>query len=93
MLFDVNTTNGRLAAFIVPSSGIVTWKASSTSSSSASVSTSTRSTSSMRSTTGSGARIASSRGRVSRNSSEKMSWLMVSQSWSTSDWMRSSCFL
>ena len=74
VLFDVRITIGRCdAPTIVPSSGIDTWKSDSTSSSSASVSISTRSTSSMRSTTGSSERIASSNGRVRRNGSLKMS--------------------
>ena len=95
MLFDVRNTIGRCLPSMVPSSGIETWKSESTSSSRASVSISTRSTSSIRSTTGSSERIASSNGRVSRNSSEKMSASTVSQSrsCSRSAWMRSSCFL
>ena len=52
VLFEVSTTLGRVAAVMVPNSGIETWKSDSTSSNSASVSTSTRSTSSINSTTG-----------------------------------------
>jgi hypothetical protein len=39
------------------------------------------------------ARIAVSSGRVSRNSSVKMSSWVCSHSWSPAAWIRSSCFL
>ena len=49
----------------------------------------------MSSTVGSERRIAVSSGRVSRNSSVKMSSCVSDQAWSEpcDDWMRSSCFL
>jgi hypothetical protein len=48
----------------------------------------------MRSTTGSSALMASSSGRVRRNSSEKMSsWISLHESLWRSAWMRRSCFL
>jgi hypothetical protein len=76
---------------------MVTWKSDSTSSSSPSTSTSVLSTSSMSSTVGWSRRIAVSSGRVSRNSSVKMSsWVSdhvcpSPDAWEA--WMRSSCFL
>ena len=61
---------------------MVTWKSESTSSSSPSTSTSVLSTSSTSSTVGSSRRIAVSSGRVSRNSSVKMSsWVSSHDSW------------
>ena len=74
---------------------MVTWKSDSTSSSRPSTSTSVLSTSSISSTVGWSRRIAVSSGRVSRNSSVKMSSWVSDQAWSATDdaWMRSSCFL
>ena len=93
MLLEVRKTSGIWVARTVPSSGIDTWYSERISSSRASVSSSTRSTSSTSSTTGSGDRMASSSGRVRRNSSEKMSSSSSCQVWPESAWMRSSCFL
>ena len=93
---EVSTTIGRRSAVIVPSSGMVTWKSESTSSSRPSTSTSALSVSSMSSTVGSVRRIAVSSGRASRNSSPKMSSWTVFQSAPSvpcDAWMRSSCFL
>ena len=73
MAFEVRRVNGRCAATTVPSSGTVTWKSPSTSSSSPSTSTSALSVSSTSRTVGSVRRIAVSSGRGSRNSSEKTS--------------------
>ena len=71
--FEVSSANGRRVAVIVPSSGTVTWKSLSTSSSRPSTSTSALSISSTSSTVGSVRRIAVSSGRGSRNSSENTS--------------------
>ncbi len=77
---DVSTTSGLRSATIVPSSGTVTAKSVSTSSSRPSISMSALSVSSISSTVGSVRRIAVSSGRESRNSSEKTSIFVWSQS-------------
>ena len=87
---EVSTTNGGRSAVMVPSSGTVTAKSDSTSSSRPSISMSALSVSSISSTVGSVRRIAVSSGRDSRNSSVKTSVLVWSQS-SEPDWMRSIC--
>ena len=86
MLLEVSTTYARRTAATVPSSGIVTWKSDSTSSSSASNSKSTLSIST-RSTVGSSDEIASSSGRVSRKSWPKMSSCVASHPAPLSAWM------
>ncbi len=78
-------------AVTVPSSGTVTWKSLSTSRSRPSTSTSALSVSSISSTLGSSPRMAVSRGRVSRNSSLKMSVRVSSHVSSRAALMRRSC--
>ncbi len=72
VLLEVRKTIGICRPVTVPIPGMDTWKSDRISSSSASASTSSRSTSSMSRITGSVDLIASSSGRVSRNSSLKM---------------------
>jgi len=72
---------------------MVTWKSLRISSSRPSTSTSVLSTSSISRTVGSSRRIAVRSGRVSRNSSVKMSSWVLSHAWSPAAWMRRSCFL
>jgi hypothetical protein len=82
----------RRVALMVPSSGTVTWKSDSTSSSRPSTSTSALSISSISSTVGSSRRIAVSSGRGSRNSSENTSSRVASHD--SRPWpevIRSSC--
>jgi hypothetical protein len=91
-LLEVSSTSGMLFASTTPSSGIEIWKSDSTSSSIASNSWSVLSISSIRSTTGSLEAMPWSSGRVSRNSSPKMSSCTLSQPVSVASvWMRRSC--
>jgi hypothetical protein len=73
---EVRTTSGVRSAVIVPSSGTVTAKSDSTSSSKPSISISALSVSSISSTVGSVRRMAVNSGRCSRNSSLNTSSLV-----------------
>ncbi|COY17650.1 Uncharacterised protein [Mycobacterium tuberculosis] len=87
---EVSSTNGARVAVRVPSSGTVTAKSDSTSSSRPSISMSALSVSSISSTVGSVRRIAVSSGRCSRNSSLNTSVLVASQSPEPA-WIRRIC--
>ena len=87
----MSSTIGIDFAWIGPISGIVIWKSERTSSSIASNSWSVLSISSISRTTGTSELIASSSGRVSMNSSLKMSPRASSHEPSDSAWIRRSC--
>ena len=90
---EVSTTKGTVLARTAPTSGMVICISLSSSSRNASNSSSALSISSMRSTTGSSARMERSRGRSSRYSSLNRDLVSASGSWrSIWTWMLRSCF-